>query len=101
MGGGTFDISILDIEDGVFEVRATNGDTHLGGEDFDNVIVNYIIDTFIHENPEITREEITKNRETMQRLKDVSERAKIDLSHVKKTFIELPLYTKANIYECQ
>lgn len=95
LGGGTFDISILDIEDGVFEVRATNGDTHLGGEDFDNVIVNYIIDTFIHENPEITREEITKNRETMQRLKDVSERAKIDLSHVKKTFIELPFVYKS------
>ncbi|QEU61908.1 Ssq1 [Kluyveromyces lactis] len=90
LGGGTFDISILDIEDGVFEVRATNGDTHLGGEDFDNVVVNYVIDKFVEQNPSLKREDIVANRELMQRIKDASETAKIRLSHIKETNIEIP-----------
>lgn len=90
LGGGTFDISILDIEDGVFEVKATNGDTHLGGEDFDNVVVNYVVDHFLKQNPSLEREAIINNRELMQRIKEASEDAKIRLSHVKETRIEIP-----------
>lgn len=96
LGGGTFDISILDIEDGVFEVRSTNGDTHLGGEDFDNVIVSYFIEQFISQNEDmhIAREEIIKDRELMQRLKENAERVKIELSHVKDTVVEIPFLYK-------
>lgn len=96
LGGGTFDISILDIEDGIFEVRSTNGDTHLGGEDFDNVVVNYFIDQFITQNRDgnINREDIVRNREIMQRLKENAERVKIDLSHVKETTVEIPFLFK-------
>lgn len=96
LGGGTFDISILDIEDGIFEVRSTNGDTHLGGEDFDNVIVNYFVDQFIEQNKDviINREDILKDREIMQRLKESAERVKIDLSHVKETTVEIPFLYK-------
>lgn len=96
LGGGTFDISILDIEDGIFEVRSTNGDTHLGGEDFDNVIVNYFIEQFMLQNndSDIVREEIIKNRELMQRLKENAERVKIELSHVKETVVEVPFLYK-------
>lgn len=90
LGGGTFDISILDIEDGVFEVRATNGDTHLGGEDFDSVVVNHIVQNFIKKNPDITKNEITGNREVMQRIREAAEKAKITLSHVKQTTIDIP-----------
>ncbi|CDO92402.1 unnamed protein product [Kluyveromyces dobzhanskii CBS 2104] len=90
LGGGTFDISVLDIEDGVFEVRATNGDTHLGGEDFDNVVVHYVIDKFVEQHPSLKREDIVANKELMQRIKDASENAKIRLSHVKETNIEIP-----------
>lgn len=90
LGGGTFDISILDIEDGVFEVRATNGDTHLGGEDFDNIIVKYIVDTFTQENADVKRETLISNRETLQRIKEVAEQAKIALSHAPETAIEIP-----------
>lgn len=91
LGGGTFDISVLDIEDSVFEVRSTNGDTHLGGEDFDNVIVNFFVDKFIESNPnKIDRDHLLKDREAMQRLKETAERVKIELSHVKESEIELP-----------
>ena len=90
LGGGTFDISILDIEDGVFEVRSTNGDTHLGGEDFDNVLVNYFIDCFEEANPEVARDAITSNRQIMQRIKDAAERAKIELSEIEETEVDLP-----------
>lgn len=90
LGGGTFDISILDIEDGVFEVRATNGDTHLGGEDFDNVVVNHILDAFLKQNPSLVRAKIVANREAMQRIKDAAEKAKIALSHVPETTIDIP-----------
>lgn len=90
LGGGTFDISILDIEDGVFEVRATNGDTHLGGADFDNVVINHIIDSFLKENPEIEKSAIIEDMDTMQRLREVAENTKIALSHVNETTIEIP-----------
>ncbi|VEU21486.1 DEKNAAC102452 [Brettanomyces naardenensis] len=92
LGGGTFDISILDIEDGVFEVRSTNGDTHLGGEDFDNVLVKYIVDRY--KSTQKGDEDITANRMAMQRIKDAAEKAKIELSHVHKTTIKLPFITK-------
>lgn len=96
LGGGTFDISILDIEDGIFEVRSTNGDTHLGGEDFDNVIVNYFIEQFMLQNKDlkIGHEEIIKDRELMQRLKEHAERVKIELSHVKEAIVEIPFLYK-------
>ncbi|AMD18531.1 HBL371Cp [Eremothecium sinecaudum] len=90
LGGGTFDISLLDIEGGVFEVKATNGDTHLGGEDFDNVLVNYIVDEFIKQNPGVEKTSITSNGEVIQRIKDAAEKAKIELSHVSETVIDLP-----------
>lgn len=90
LGGGTFDISILDIEDGVFEVRATNGDTHLGGADFDNVVINHIIDSFLKENPEIEKSAIIEDMDTMQRLREVAENTKIALSHVNETTTEIP-----------
>lgn len=96
LGGGTFDISILDIEDGVFEVRATNGDTHLGGEDFDNVVVDYVLTKFVEQNPSINKENILSDRETMQRLKDAAEKAKIDLSHVKETTISIPFFFESH-----
>lgn len=90
LGGGTFDISILDIEDGVFEVRATNGDTHLGGADFDEVIVNHIVDSFSNGDSNISVDALKKNGEVMQRIREAAEKAKIALSHVKKTTIDIP-----------
>lgn len=92
LGGGTFDISVLDIEDGVFEVRATNGDTHLGGEDFDNVVVDHLLEQFVKGAKAVSRQDVLKNREAMQRLKDAAEKAKIDLSHVKETSISIPFF---------
>lgn len=88
LGGGTFDISILDIEDGVFEVCSTNGDTHLGGEDFDNVLVKYIVDKFNETSKD--GKDITKDKMAMQRVKEAAERAKIALSHVHETRIQIP-----------
>lgn len=90
LGGGTFDISILDIEDGVFEVRSTNGDTHLGGEDFDNVIINHLVETFLKDNPGCQKETVINSKETMQRLREAAETAKIELSHVHTTKVEIP-----------
>lgn len=90
LGGGTFDISILDIEDGVFEVRSTNGDTHLGGEDFDNLLVEWIINKF----KENTGINLNEDINAIQRIKEAAEKAKIELSHVKRTNIELPFITK-------
>ncbi|CAM9023064.1 unnamed protein product [Wickerhamomyces anomalus] len=86
LGGGTFDISILDIEDGVFEVRATNGDTHLGGEDFDILLVQFILSDFKHK----TGIDLSSEPDKVQRIREAAERAKIDLSHVKETTIDLP-----------
>ena len=86
LGGGTFDVSILDIGDGVFEVLSTNGDTHLGGEDFDNILVNYLVDEFKKE----SGIDITKDAAAMQRVKDEAEKAKKELSSSTSTDINLP-----------
>ncbi|ABN65053.2 Nuclear-encoded mitochondrial protein member of the heat shock protein 70 (HSP70) family [Scheffersomyces stipitis CBS 6054] len=91
LGGGTFDISILDIEDGVFEVRATNGNTHLGGEDFDILLLNYILDTFKKENGGL---DLSNDRFAVQRIREAAEKAKIELSHVKETEINIPFIVK-------
>lgn len=90
LGGGTFDISILDIEDCVFEVRATNGNTHLGGEDFDILLLNYILDTFKKENNGL---DILNDRLAVQRIREAAEKCKIELSHVKETEINIPFIT--------
>ncbi|MEM5877451.1 MAG: molecular chaperone DnaK [Candidatus Aenigmatarchaeota archaeon] len=86
LGGGTFDISILDVSDGVFEVLATSGDNHLGGDDFDNVIVNWMIEEFL------TTEGVDLRRDSraMQRLREAAEQAKIELSSQQVTEINLP-----------
>jgi molecular chaperone DnaK len=89
LGGGTFDISILDVGDGVFEVKATNGDTFLGGDDFDNRVMNYLIDTFKGE----TGIEIRNDRQALQRLKEAAEKAKVELSTVMETEVNLPYLT--------
>ena len=86
LGGGTFDVSILELGDGVFEVKSTNGDTHLGGEDFDNVIVNFLCDQFKDE----SGIDIKNDAAAMQRVKDEAEKAKKELSSAKETEINLP-----------
>jgi molecular chaperone DnaK (HSP70) len=88
-GGGTFDISILEVGDGVFEVKATNGDTFLGGEDFDKRIIDYLADEFRKENGIGLR----KDRLGLQRLKDAAEKAKIELSTATQTDVYLPFIT--------
>ncbi|XYA01156.1 hypothetical protein QA089_003708 [Meyerozyma guilliermondii] len=89
LGGGTFDISILDIESGVFEVRATNGNTHLGGEDFDVLIVEYILNKF----REAEGIDLSSDRLAVQRIREAAEKCKIELSHVKETEINIPFIT--------
>jgi molecular chaperone DnaK len=89
LGGGTFDISILEVGDGVFEVKATNGDTFLGGEDFDNRIMDYLADEFRKE----TGIDLRNDRLALQRLKDAAERAKIELSSTTQTDVNLPFIT--------
>ena len=89
LGGGTFDISILEIGDGVFEVKSTNGDTHLGGEDFDNAIVNYFIDEF----KKTEGIDLKKDNAAMQRLKDEAEKAKKELSSTTETEVNIPFIT--------
>jgi molecular chaperone DnaK len=89
LGGGTFDISILELGDGVFEVKSTNGDTHLGGEDFDNRIVNHFLDVF-KSNQGI---DLKGDKAAMQRLKDEAEKAKKELSTTNETEINLPFLT--------
>ncbi len=86
LGGGTFDVSILELADGTFEVLSTNGDTHLGGDDFDNVVVNWMVDTFKKENGV----DLSKDTMAMQRLKEAAEKAKKDLSGMAQTQISLP-----------
>ncbi|MBQ6394672.1 molecular chaperone DnaK [Candidatus Saccharibacteria bacterium] len=88
-GGGTFDVSILELGDGVFEVKSTNGDTHLGGEDFDNIIVNYLLDEFKKE----SGIDIKDDAAAMQRVKDEAEKAKKELSSAMSTDINLPFLT--------
>ncbi|XP_073995895.1 heat shock protein 70 cognate 5 [Rhodnius prolixus] len=89
LGGGTFDISILEIQKGVFEVKSTNGDTFLGGEDFDNVLVNFLVQEFKKEQGI----DLTKDQMGMQRLKEAAEKAKIELSSSLQTDINLPYIT--------
>lgn len=89
LGGGTFDISILEIGDGVFEVKATNGDTHLGGDDFDAAVVNWLADTFQKENGV----DLRKDPQALQRLKEAAEKAKCELSSSMSTEINLPFIT--------
>ncbi len=89
LGGGTFDISPLDIGDGVFEVKATNGDTHLGGDDFDQVIINYLADEFVKENGV----DLRKDPQALQRLKEAAEKAKCELSTSMSSDINLPFIT--------
>jgi molecular chaperone DnaK len=89
LGGGTFDVSILELGDGVFEVKSTNGDTHLGGADFDRVIINYLADEFKKEHGM----DITGDNAAMQRLRDEAEKAKIELSTAQEVDINLPFLT--------
>ena len=89
LGGGTFDISILELGDGVFEVKSTNGDTFLGGEDFDNTIVNYLVNEFKKENGINLR----TDKLALQRLKEAAEKAKIELSSTEQTEVNLPFIT--------
>jgi molecular chaperone DnaK len=89
LGGGTFDISILEVGDGVFEVKSTNGDTFLGGEDFDKRIIDYLADEFRKENGI----DLRKDRLALQRLKDAAEKAKIELSSATQTDVNLPFIT--------
>ncbi len=89
LGGGTFDISILEIGDGVFEVLATNGDTHLGGDDFDNIVINWMLEEFKKENSI----DLSKDKMALQRIKDAAEKAKIELSGTQQTEINQPFIT--------
>jgi len=89
LGGGTFDVSILELGDGVFEVKSTNGDTFLGGEDFDNTIVDYLVDEFKKENGI----NLKSDKLALQRLKEAAEKAKIELSSAEQTEVNLPFIT--------
>jgi molecular chaperone DnaK len=89
LGGGTFDVSILEVGDGVFEVKATSGDTHLGGDDYDRRIVDYLADTFLREQGI----DLRKDRQALQRLLEAAEKAKCELSSVFETTISLPFIT--------
>lgn len=89
LGGGTFDVSILDVGDGVFEVKATNGDTHLGGDDFDKKIMDWMVDEF----KKAEGIDLSNDRMAMQRLREAAEKAKIELSGVMSTNINLPFIT--------
>jgi len=89
LGGGTFDVSILELGDGVFEVKSTNGDTFLGGEDFDNTIVDYLVDEFKKDNGI----NLKTDKLALQRLKEAAEKAKIELSSTEQTDVNLPFIT--------
>jgi len=89
LGGGTFDITILELGEGVFQVKATNGDTHLGGDDFDKVIIDYLAEEFMKENGV----DLRKDTQALQRLKDAAEKAKIELSSSLEAEINLPFIT--------
>ncbi|MBI4100594.1 molecular chaperone DnaK [Candidatus Microgenomates bacterium] len=92
LGGGTFDISILELGEGVYEVKATNGDTHLGGDDFDKVIIDYIADEFKKEN----NVDLKKDPQALQRLREAAEKAKIELSSAQETEINQPFITQGS-----
>ncbi len=89
LGGGTFDVSILEVGEGVFEVKSTNGDTHLGGDDWDEVLVNYIADEFKKENGI----DLRRDPQALQRLREAAEKAKVELSTVMQTNVNLPFIT--------
>jgi molecular chaperone DnaK len=89
LGGGTYDISVLNLADGVFQVQATNGDTHLGGDDFDQVIIDHLADEFKKQEGI----DLRKDRMALQRLKEAAEKAKIELSSVEQTDVNLPFIT--------
>ena len=89
LGGGTFDISILELGEGVFEVKATSGDTHLGGDDFDQKIIDYLADEFKKE----SGIDLRQDRMALQRLKEASEKAKCELSTTVQTEVNLPFIT--------
>ena len=89
LGGGTFDVSILEVGEGVFEVKASHGDMHLGGDDYDDRIMNYVADEFLKENGI----DLRKDRQALQRLIEASEKAKVELSSVMETNISLPFIT--------
>ncbi len=89
LGGGTFDVSILEVGDGVFEVKATSGDTHLGGDDYDQRIINWLVEEFRKE----TGIDLSQDRMALQRLKEAAEKAKIELSTLLETEINLPFIT--------
>ena len=89
LGGGTFDVSVLDVGDGVFEVRSTAGDTHLGGDDFDQKVVEYVADEFKKDQGI----DLRKDKQAMQRLREAAEKAKVELSAVVQTTINLPFIT--------
>jgi molecular chaperone DnaK len=89
LGGGTFDISILELGDGVFEVKATNGDTHLGGDDFDQRVIEWLLEEFMKDQGI----DLAKDQQALQRLKEAAERAKIELSTTSSTEINLPYVT--------
>jgi molecular chaperone DnaK len=89
LGGGTFDVSVLEVGDGVIEVKSTNGDTHLGGDDWDEAIVNFMADEFVRDQGI----DLRKDRQALQRLREAAEKAKIELSSVTETEINLPYVT--------
>ncbi len=89
LGGGTFDVSVLEIGDGIFEVKSTNGDTHLGGDDFDRKVIQWLLSEFKQE----TGMDLSGDRQAMQRLKDAAEKAKIELSSTMETEINIPFIT--------
>src|SRR5690606_28290285 len=89
LGGGTFDVSILDVGDGVFEVKSTNGDTHLGGDDFDQAVIDWLCDNFKQQ----YAIDLRNDQMAMQRLKEAAEKAKIELSAAQQTSISLPFIT--------
>ena len=90
LGGGTFDVSLLEIGEGVFEVKSTSGDTHLGGDDWDQRIIEWMVERFKNDNPGF---DLSKDRMAMQRLKEAAEKAKIELSQTPETTINLPFIT--------
>ena len=89
LGGGTFDISVLEIQKGVFEVKSTNGDTFLGGEDFDNALLNHLVAEFKRDQGI----DLTKDQMAIQRVREAAEKAKIELSSATQTDINLPYLT--------
>ena len=92
LGGGTFDVSVLEIAEGVFEVKATNGDTHLGGDDWDDTIMAWLVKTF----KDTEGVDLSQDKMAVQRLKEAAEKAKIELSSVQETTINLPFVTATN-----